>query len=148
MKAIVQRVENASVSFSNKIIGEISTGILVLLGIEINDGEKESKWMRNKLINLRIFPDDNNIMNLSLMNINADILIVSNFTVCANTRKGFRPSYSGAMSLEQSEIIYNDFVTKIKEESALNIQTGKFGADMKVSLINDGPVTLILHSSD
>jgi D-aminoacyl-tRNA deacylase len=148
MKAIVQRVENASVMVSNKIIGEISAGILVLLGIETIDGEKESKWMRNKLINLRILPDENNVMNLSPMNTNSDILIISNFTVCADVKKGFRPSYSNAMPPEQSEIVYNDFIAKIKDESGLNIQTGKFGADMKVSLVNDGPVTLILQTND
>jgi D-tyrosyl-tRNA(Tyr) deacylase len=142
MKLIIQRVSEASVTVENKIVGEIGDGILVLFGAKENDGEVEIDWLVNKLINLRIFNDENNKMNLSVTDINGAILVVPNFTLYADCKKGFRPSFINAVKPDISEPLFNNFVNKLKTNSNLKIETGIFGADMKVSLVNNGPVTI------
>jgi D-aminoacyl-tRNA deacylase len=142
MKLIIQRVSEASVTVENKIVGEIGDGILVLFGAKENDGEVEIDWLVNKLINLRIFNDENNKMNLSVTDINGAILVVPNFTLYADCKKGFRPSFINAAKPDISEPLFNNFVNKLKTNSNLKIETGIFGADMKVSLVNNGPVTI------
>lgn len=142
MKLIIQRVSEASVTVENKIVGEIGDGILVLFGAKENDGEVEIDWLVNKLINLRIFNDENNKMNLSVTDINGAILVVPNFTLYADCKKGFRPSFINAAKPDISEPLFNNFVNKLKTNSNLKIEAGIFGADMKVSLVNNGPVTI------
>lgn len=142
MKLIIQRVSEASVTVENKIVGEIGDGILVLFGAKENDREVEIDWLVNKLINLRIFNDENNKMNLSVTDINGAILVVPNFTLYADCKKGFRPSFINAAKPDISEPLFNNFVNKLKTNSNLKIETGIFGADMKVSLVNNGPVTI------
>lgn len=147
MKAIVQRVSKASVKVNDKITGEISNGIMVLLGITYNDDNKVIDWIVNKLINLRIFPDDEGKLNRSVIDIKGGVLLVSNFTLYGDTKKGFRPSFGYAATPDISEPIYNIVVEKLKE-SGLLIQTGIFGAMMDVELINDGPVTIIIEKDN
>lgn len=145
MKAVVQRVKQASVRINNEVYSEIKSGILVLIAFTENDNIETIKWTANKLVNLRIFNDEEGKLNKSVQEINGDILIVSNFTVYGDTRKGFRPSFTASAPPDIAKNIYNDFINFIKNNYSLNIQTGQFGAMMDVSLINDGPVTLILE---
>lgn len=142
MKLIVQRVSEANVIVDNKRIGNINKGLLVLLGINKIDGINEINWLVNKLINLRIFSDAEGKMNLSVTEIKGEILVIPNFTLYADCNKGFRPSFINAAKPDISEPIFNNFVSKLKTESNLKIETGIFGADMKVSLTNDGLVTI------
>lgn len=142
MKLIIQRVSEASVKVNREIVGNISNGLLVLFGAKESDGQEEIKWLVNKLLNLRIFNDTDDKMNLSASDINGDILVVPNFTLYADCKKGFRPSFINAAKADISEPLFDNFVSKLKTESNLKIETGIFGADMKVSLINDGPVTI------
>ena len=147
MKAIVQRVKSASVRVDNEVIGKIDTGILVLLGIGIDDDEKTCDWMLKKIINLRIFPNDedpNNTMDKSVEFIKGGVLVISNFTLYGDTRKGNRPSYSKAAPPEKAKQTYELFMRKIKE-TGLDIQEGKFQAMMDVELVNWGPVTLSIE---
>lgn len=145
MKAVVQRVKSAKVTIDGKINGQIQKGLLVLLGITHSDDSKTIDWMCNKLLNLRIFNDDNDKMNLSVSDIEGGILVISNFTLYADARKGFRPSYTDAAPPEVSEPIYNQFMLALKNSTNLSIQEGIFGAMMDVELINDGPVTIIIE---
>ena len=142
MKLIIQRVSEASVNVNGEIVGKIGNGLLVLFGAKESDGLEEIKWLVNKLINLRIFNDAEGKMNLSVFDINGDILVVPNFTLYADCKKGFRPSFINAAKADISEPLFDNFVVKLKTESNLKIETGIFGADMKVSLINEGPVTI------
>lgn len=144
MIALIQRVSQASVSVDEKTIGEIKSGILLLLGVEKPDTQNNAKDLLNKVINYRIFEDSDQKMNLSLLNISGGLLIVPQFTLPANTKKGTRPSFASAAPPEQGNILYEHFINLATEKIG-HVETGKFGADMQVSLINDGPVTFWLQ---
>lgn len=148
MIAIIQRVSEASVKIDNKEVSSIENGLLILLGITHNDDLDDVSWLCNKIINLRIFDDNNGVMNKSCIEMNFDILTISQFTLHARTKKGNRPSYIEAARPEKAIPLYNSFIYEL--DKLLNKQTksGVFGADMKVSLINDGPVTLIIDSKN
>ncbi|WP_129408110.1 D-aminoacyl-tRNA deacylase [Marinitoga lauensis] len=146
MRAVVQRVLEAHVDVEKNTVGKIGKGILVLLGVGHNDTEKDIEWLADKILNLRIFEDENDKMNLSLLDIKGEILVVSQFTLYGDCRKGRRPSYSNAAKPEKGNEYYEKFVNYIKEKYNINVETGVFQADMKVHLINDGPVTLLLDS--
>lgn len=145
MRAVIQRVKNASVDVNGIKKGTISTGIVTFLGIHRSDDRQEITWMADKIINLRIFPDPDGKMNISLADINAEMLIVSQFTLYGDCRKGRRPGYSGAAPPEIAEPIYNRFVDEVRKKG-IKAATGKFQAMMDVTLVNDGPVTLLLDS--
>lgn len=145
MKLVLQRVKNASVSIDGKIFSSISQGYLVLYGVEKNDTKAQADWLANKLSVFRCFSDENDKMNLSIKDVNGEILIVSQFTLCAAVKKGTRPSFDSAMAPDSANEMYEYFVSKIKE-LGIPVQTGVFGADMKVELLNDGPVTFIIEA--
>jgi len=145
MKVVVQRVSRASVKVNNKITGEIGKGLLLLVGIHPNDSQKELEWMCRKIAKLRIFEDENEKMNLSVTDVDGGLLVVSQFTLYGNVKKGTRPSFIEAAKPDKAEKVYNDMVTYFKKHTNLKIKTGIFGAMMNVSLINDGPVTIILE---
>jgi D-tyrosyl-tRNA(Tyr) deacylase len=148
MKAVIQRVSHSSVTINNKIVAEIQKGVLILVGIEEADTQEDILWLTSKIANLRIFADENDVMNFSLKDINGDAIVVSQFTLHALTKKGNRPSYIKAAKPEIAIPIYENFVAQMQLELGKNIQTGQFGADMKVSLVNDGPVTIIIDSKN
>jgi D-tyrosyl-tRNA(Tyr) deacylase len=148
LKVVIQRVSSASVTIETEIVANIQSGLLVLVGIEDEDSQEDINWLSQKIINLRIFGDENNVMNLSVKDIQGDIIIVSQFTLHASTKKGNRPSYIKASKPEMAIPIYENFVKHMELELGKKIQTGKFGADMKVELVNDGPVTLIIDSKN
>ena len=145
MIAVVQRVKHASVSVSEQVIGSCENGLMVLLGVAAEDTEADARVLAQKLIKLRIFCDENDKMNLSVRDVGGSLLVVSQFTLLADTSHGNRPSFTGAGSPDRAKQLYEYFVTLIQEEG-LPVQTGEFGADMQVALLNDGPVTLILDS--
>lgn len=147
MKTVTQRVSEASISVNQEVIGQINEGFLVLLGVEETDTEKEADKLINKMIGLRIFPDENGKSNLSLMDIHGELLIISQFTLMADCRKGRRPSFIKAGNPQKANELYEYFIKKCKEQVAI-VEKGSFGADMKVSLVNDGPFTIILDSSE
>lgn len=144
MKVVVQRVLSSSVEVNNKIVGQINKGLMLLVGFTDSDTDKEIDYMVDKIINLRIFDDENGVMNKSLIDINGSILSISQFTLYADTRKGRRPSYIKALNGDKAILLYDKFNNKLKEEN-IKVETGIFGADMKVSLINDGPITIMLE---
>ena len=146
MRVVVQRVLEAFVKVNGKTIGKISQGLLVLCGFENEDNKDDLEWMTNKLINLRIFNDSNGVMNNSIKEVDGEFLVVSQFTLHASTKKGNRPSYIKAAKPEISILLYDQFVHLLRERTGKKIETGEFGADMKVSLMNDGPVTIIIDS--
>lgn len=148
MKVVIQRVSQASVTINNEIVAIIDKGVLVLLGIEALDNQEDINWLTTKIANLRIFEDENQVMNLSLKDINGEIIVVSQFTLHANTKKGNRPSYIKAAKPEIAIPLYEAFVKQMELELDKQIQTGQFGANMKISLINDGPVTIIMDSKN
>lgn len=148
MKAVIQRVSQSSVTIDNKIVAEIQKGLLVLIGIEEADNQEDSVWLTSKIANLRIFADENEVMNLSLKDIDGEIIVVSQFTLHALTKKGNRPSYIKAAKPEIAIPIYENFIAQMELEIGKKVQTGKFGADMKVALINDGPVTIIIDTKN
>jgi D-aminoacyl-tRNA deacylase len=148
MKIVLQRVSSASVTIDNKIVAEIQKGLLVLIGIEDEDNQEDTDWLVSKIVNLRIFPDENEVMNLSIKDIDGEIIVVSQFTLHASTKKGNRPSYIKASKPEIAVPTYENFVQKLQFEFGKKIQTGIFGTDMKVSLVNDGPVTIIIDSKN
>jgi D-tyrosyl-tRNA(Tyr) deacylase len=148
LKAVLQRVSSASVTISEKIVAQIDNGLLVLVGIEDADTPEDIYWLCQKIVNLRIFADENNVMNLSVKDIQGGIIVVSQFTLHANTKKGNRPSYIKASKPEIAIPLYENFVQQIELELGKRIQTGEFGADMKVALVNDGPVTIIIDSKN
>ena len=145
MRAVVQRVSRASVTIGGKLNGKIDKGIMVLLGICETDNQATIDWMVNKLINLRIFSDADDKMNLSVKDISGGILVVSNFTLYGDAQKGFRPSYTGAAAPVISEPLYNQFMETLRSSCELPIAQGEFGAMMDVELVNDGPVTIIIE---
>lgn len=145
MRAVIQRVNYAKVVVDNRVIANIYKGILALVGFQLTDNEKSMDYIINKIINMRIFEDENNKMNLSLKDINGELLIVPNFTLYGDGRKGNRPSYSSGSPSAQAQLQFTKFV-ELANKTSINIQTGKFQADMKVELLNDGPVTLLLDS--
>lgn len=147
MKVVIQRSKNASVEVDNKVVGKIDKGLVILVGFTESDNENIIDKMVNKVINLRIFDDENGVMNKSLLDGNGGILSISQFTLYADTKKGRRPSYIKALRGEESTILYDIWNNKLKE-AGINVETGIFGADMKVSLINDGPVTIIIDSEE
>lgn len=147
MRAVLQRVKESSVEVDKKIIGSIYNGLMILLGIENEDNEDDIVWLYNKVLNMRIFGDENGQMNLSVLDIKGELLIISQFTLHASTRKGNRPSFVRAAKPDVAIPLYKKFIAKMKE-SNLKVETGEFGADMKVSLINDGPVTVIIDSKN
>jgi len=148
MKIIIQRVSEASVSVDNKIVSQINKGLLVLLGIGNEDALDDIKWLVNKLSNIRIFSDKNEVMNLSLKDIEGEVIVVSQFTLMASTKKGNRPSYIKAAKPEISIPLYEQFVSHLEAVLGKKVGTGIFGADMQVSLINDGPVTISIDSKN
>jgi D-aminoacyl-tRNA deacylase len=145
MKTVIQRVKQACVSSENKLISKINRGLLVLIGFKQNDTHQNSEYIIKKITNLRIFSDKKNLMDKSIKDLNLEILLVSQFTLYADCKKGNRPSFSKAMPPQEAEIFYTEFVHKLKEVYP-NIKTGIFGANMNVELINDGPVTIILEN--
>lgn len=145
MKVVIQRVKGASVEIENKLYSRINQGLLVLLGIEKGDTEKQAEYLANKIADLRIFNDENKKMNLSLLDIKGEILVVSQFTLAGDCSKGKRPSFDRAARQEEAIPLYEKFVELLKEKS-INVQTGEFGADMQVSLTNDGPVTFVIEN--
>lgn len=145
MRVLIQRVERASVTVDTVIAGSIQQGILVFVGIGQHDTHQELEWMAHKILNLRIFNDNEGKMNISVLDIHGSLLIVSQFTLYADVQKGFRPGYSQAAEPEAAKTMYENFVNIIRSKTSLNIQTGIFGAMMDVELINDGPVTIWLE---
>ena len=145
MRAVVQRVSQAKVTVDSEIVGEIGAGILVLLGVSIKDTEKDAEYLVEKILNLRIFEDENDKMNLSLLDAAGDLLVVSQFTLYGDTRRGRRPSYIEAAPPERANALYECFVTKARMRVS-KVETGRFQAMMDVELVNDGPVTIILDS--
>jgi D-tyrosyl-tRNA(Tyr) deacylase len=146
MRVLVQRVSKASVTIENNLKSAIKTGLLILLGIENNDNNEDIEWLCNKLVNLRVFDDKDGVMNLSSIDINAEMLVVSQFTLHASTKKGNRPSYIYAARPEIAIPLYEQFCKTLENKLGKAIQTGTFGADMQVELINDGPVTIWIDS--
>jgi D-tyrosyl-tRNA(Tyr) deacylase len=148
MKAVIQRVSQSSVTIENKIVAEIQKGLLILVGIEDTDSQEDINWLTAKIANLRIFGDDNDVMNLSVKEVDGEVIIVSQFTLHASTKKGNRPSYIKAAKPEISIPLYENFIAQMEVELGKKIQTGQFGADMKVALINDGPVTILIDTKN
>ena len=148
MKLVIQRVSHASVVVEENTVGTIQQGLLVLVGIEHEDTQEDIDWLSNKLVNMRIFNDSQDIMNLSVKDIKGDVLIISQFTLHASTQKGNRPSYILAAKPEVAIPLYEQFLQKVEENLGKTVQKGIFGADMKVSLLNDGPVTIIIDSKN
>lgn len=148
MRTIIQRVAKASVTIDNTIKGAVKTGLLVLVGIENEDTIEDIEWLSAKIVNLRIFNDENGMMNKSISEVNGDILVISQFTLHASTKKGNRPSYIKAAKPDVSIPLYKLFVQTLSIQLGKDIQTGEFGADMKVELLNDGPVTIFIDTKN
>jgi D-tyrosyl-tRNA(Tyr) deacylase len=148
MRVVIQRVAEASVTIENKVVASIEKGLLILVGIEDADAQEDIDWLVAKIAKIRIFGDENNVMNLSVQDIDGDIIVVSQFTLHAGTKKGNRPSYIKASKPEIAIPLYENFVRKLESEIGKKVQTGEFGADMKVSLLNDGPVTILIDSKN
>lgn len=144
MKVLIQRSLESHVSINKKIVGKINKGLVVFLGITEGDNEKDIDYLVKKILNLRIFNDENGLMNKSVLDTNGEILLISQFTLYANTKKGNRPSYIKALKNIEAEPIYNLFIAKLKDK--IKVETGVFGADMQVNIINDGPVTILIES--
>ncbi len=148
MRAIIQRVSSASVTIEGRIKSEIKAGLLVLVGIEDADNKEDIVWLSNKLVNLRLFDDLDKVPNISVKDIEGDILLVSQFTLHAATKKGNRPSYIRASKPEIAIPVYEQFIQQLEQDLGKQIYTGEFGADMKVALLNDGPVTIYIDTKD
>ena len=146
MRAVVQRVTYSSVEVDGEIVGEINKGFNVLLGISKEDTEEDMKYIKDKIVNLRVFSDENDKMNLSLLDIKGELLLISQFTLYGDARKGRRPNFMNALGGEEAKKFYDKFIEMMKE-TGLKVQTGIFGADMKVDIKHDGPVTILLDSS-
>ena len=144
MKVVVQKVLNASVVVNKEEVGKINSGLLIFVGFTHNDNISNIKYIVNKIVNLRIFEDNNNVINLSAKELNKELLVVSQFTLYADTSKGNRPSYINSLKHEEASVLYDLFVEELKK-SNLKVETGIFRSDMKVSLINDGPTTIIIE---
>jgi D-tyrosyl-tRNA(Tyr) deacylase len=148
MKVVIQRVSRAVVKVDGSITGEIREGVLVLLGIEDADKDEDIVWLSNKIVNLRIFNDENGVMNRSILEKDGNILLVSQFTLHASTKKGNRPSYIKASKPEFAVPMYEKMIKQLESDLGKKIQTGIFGADMKVELLNDGPVTIVIDTKN
>ncbi|UOK43585.1 MULTISPECIES: D-aminoacyl-tRNA deacylase [Flavobacterium] len=148
MKAVIQRVSEASVTIEGNKVAEIRKGLLVLVGVEDTSNQEDIVWLSSKIINLRVFGDDNGVMNLSVKDVDGDVIVVSQFTLHASTKKGNRPSYIKASKPDYAIPVYEKFVAQMESDLGKNVQTGEFGADMKVALINDGPVTIIIDTKN
>lgn len=148
MRAVIQRVSEASVTVEGEIVSQINEGLLILIGIENEDGQEDITWLSKKIANLRIFNDENGVMNKSLLAVEGDAIVVSQFTLQANTKKGHRPSYINAAKPEIAIPVYEKFVQEFENQINKKVGTGIFGADMKVRLLNDGPVTIIIDSKN
>jgi D-tyrosyl-tRNA(Tyr) deacylase len=148
MKAVIQRVTQASVTIEGAQTASMKQGLLVLLGIVNEDSLEDIIWLSNKIVNLRIFGDENKVMNKSLLDVHGDVIVVSQFTLHANTKKGNRPSYIKAAKPEVAIPLYESFITTLENHLGKSVQTGEFGADMKVNLLNDGPVTIIIDTKN
>ena len=148
MRTVIQRVAFASVTIENKVKSAIENGLLIFVGIENMDDENDIEWLSNKIINLRIFDDENKIPNVSLKEINGDILLISQFTLHASTKKGNRPSYIRASKPEVAITLYEKLILQLEKDLGKNIFTGTFGADMKVNLLNDGPITILIDTKN
>jgi D-tyrosyl-tRNA(Tyr) deacylase len=148
MRAVIQRVGKASVTVEGKVTGEIKAGLLVLLGIEDADKEEDIRWLSAKIVNLRIFNDENKVMNKSVLEVGGEILLVSQFTLHASTKKGNRPSYIKASKPDFAIPVYEKMIVRLEKEIGKKIQTGLFGADMKVELLNNGPVTIVIDTKN
>jgi D-tyrosyl-tRNA(Tyr) deacylase len=148
MRAVIQRVSQASVTIENKVHSSIKQGLLVLLGVEDADDESDADWLVQKIVNMRIFPDADGKMNLSVKELNGELLVVSQFTLHASTKKGNRPSFIKAARPDKAIPLYENFLKKLSAENGKGCKAGVFGADMKVELINDGPVTIIIDSKN
>lgn len=148
MRAVIQRVTKANVTVNGKITGETGKGLLVLLGIEDADTHEDVEWLSNKIVNLRIFNDETGVMNRSVIEEDGDILLVSQFTLHASTKKGNRPGYSRAGKPEIAEPVYQKMIMQLENDLGKKISTGIFGADMKVALLNDGPVTILIDTKN
>lgn len=147
MRVVIQRVKHASVTSENKK-NEIENGLLIFVGIEDTDDEEDIKWLSSKILKLRIFDDENGIMNKSVTDIKGSMLVISQFTLHASTKKGNRPSYIKAARPEKAIPVYNEFVSQMEKNMGKEIKTGEFGAEMQVSLINDGPVTILIDTKN
>ncbi|OHX67406.1 D-aminoacyl-tRNA deacylase [Flammeovirga pacifica] len=148
MKAVIQRVGNAKVEIDNKVKGEIEAGLLILLGVTHDDDQSDIEWLSKKISGLRIFSDEEGKMNRSILDIDGDILLISQFTLHASTKKGNRPSYINSASPDIAIPLYEQMISALESNLGKKIQTGEFGADMQVSLLNDGPVTIIIDTKD
>lgn len=147
MRCLIQRSLNSSVEVNNKIIGKINKGLVILVGFTDYDETKDIDYMVNKIINLRIFDDENGVMNRSLLDMGGELLVISQFTLYADASKGRRPSYIKALSSEKAIPLYELFIAKLKKTN-IKVETGKFGAEMKVNICNDGPITILLESRE
>ena len=148
MKAVIQRVSHANVIIDGEKVASIEHGLLLLIGIVNDDTLDDINWLSNKILNLRIFDDENNVMNNSLLDVHGDVIVVSQFTLHANTKKGNRPSYIKAAKPEIAIPLYEAFIKTLENDLGKPVQTGEFGADMKVNLLNDGPVTIIIDTKN
>lgn len=148
MRVVIQRVTKASVTVEGNVIGNIGQGLLVLVGIEDVDTVQDIEWLSGKIVNLRIFEDEAGVMNKSIKEVGGDVLLVSQFTLHASTKKGNRPSYIKASKPDFAVPMYEKFITQLEKDMEKSIQTGEFGADMKVELLNDGPVTIVIDSQN
>ena len=148
MRVVIQRVSKASVVINNAEVASIKKGLLVLLGIVNEDTKEDINWLTRKIANLRIFNDENGIMNKSVLDVNGDVIVVSQFTLHAVIKKGNRPSYIKAAKPDVAVSLYKDFVLQLEKDLGKSVQTGEFGADMKVELLNDGPVTIFCDTKD
>ena len=148
MKAVLQRVSKASVEINSNIVANINFGLLILIGIEEADNQEDINWLCQKIVNLRVFSDENQVMNFSVKDTNGEVLLVSQFTLHASTKKGNRPSYIKAAKPEIAITMYEKCITQLESELGKKIQTGQFGADMKVALVNDGPVTILIDTKN
>ncbi len=148
MRAVIQRVSEASVKIAGQVKSAIKAGLVVLVGFEENESHEDVEWLSGKLIRLRIFNDEQGLMNRSIQEVDGDFLVVSQFTLFASTKKGNRPSYSRAAPPETAIPLYKAFIRRLSEDHGKPVQTGEFGADMKVNLVNDGPVTIIIDTKE
>lgn len=148
MRVVIQRVTKSSVTVEGDVIGSIGQGLLVLVGVEDVDTVQDIEWLSGKIVNLRIFEDEAGVMNKSIKEVGGDVLLVSQFTLHASTKKGNRPSYIKASKPDFAVPMYEKFITQLEKDMEKGIQTGKFGADMKVELLNDGPVTIVIDSQN
>ena len=146
MRVVIQRVREASVTIDGKVKSAIGKGLLILVGIEDTDNNEDTVWLVGKIVNLRIFSDEAGLMNLSIKEFGGEILVISQFTLYASTRKGNRPSFIRAARPETAIPLYEDFVRRLSQADGIAVKTGEFGADMQVALVNDGPVTIIIDS--